>query len=182
MKVQSDQDDTASQRFHTLLLRHGAPHGAKCRSNPAHSSNAGRDCFVAALLAMTENPCTGSSAIRNLRSGRRLLRDERFAEIAIGLSGPDFAQGLLGGVAERIVFIAALRERRDAARQRAAVGGEVHDRPGPAAQRPRRTLIAAFEAHAGLGGGARGAEGDAERCGERRGALDMVASSRESCS
>src|SRR5271154_1577942 len=81
----------------------------------------------------------------------RLVGEKAAAEIAISLAGPDLAQSLLRGVAERIVLVAALRKRRDATRQRAAVGGEVHDRPWPAAHRPRRTAITALEAHARLG-------------------------------
>ena len=108
---------------------------------------------------------------------RRGIRFERLAEIGIGRPGPDFAQALLGGVAERVILVAALRERRDAARQRAAVGGEIHHRPRPAAQRPgrarSRAVSAALEADARLRGAARGAEFDAERAGKRGGAVDM---------
>src|SRR5215472_10125779 len=61
----------------------------------------------------------------------RTIRFERAAESAIGRPGPDLAQTLLRGITERVVLIAALRERRDAARQRPAIGGEIHHRPRP---------------------------------------------------
>src|SRR5580700_3960382 len=69
----------------------------------------------------------------------RLVRLERFAEAIVGRPGPDIAQRLLGGVAKRVIFVTALRERCDTARQSTAVGGEIHHGPRPPAQRPRRT-------------------------------------------
>src|SRR6202034_2441216 len=105
------------------------------------------------------------------------VRFERLAEIDVGRPGPDFAQALLGGVAERVILVATLRKRRDAARQSPPVGGEIHHRPWPAAQRPGRArysaVIAALETDARLRGAARGAEVDAERAGERGGAVDV---------
>src|SRR5215468_1117871 len=98
---------------------------------------------------------------------------ERVTEGAIGRPGPDLAQALLCGIAERVVLVAALRERRDAAWQRAAIGGEIHHRPRPAAQRPWRAVIAALETDAGLGCAAGGAKRDAELFGKRGRALDM---------
>src|SRR5258707_15358012 len=93
--------------------------------------------------------------------GWRLIGEERIAERGIGGAVPDLAQRLLGGVAEGVVLVAVLRERRDAAGKRAAVGGEIHDGPGPAAHGPGRIPVLALEAHAGLGRGPRGAEGHA---------------------
>src|SRR5690242_7881542 len=98
---------------------------------------------------------------------------ERAAERAIGRSGPDFAQALLRGIAERVVLVAALRKRRDAARQRPAIGGEIHHRPRPPAQRPWRAIVVALETDARLRGAARGAKRYAELLGQRGGALDM---------
>src|SRR5690348_7037801 len=66
----------------------------------------------------------------------RFVGFERVAEGAVGRPGPDFTQCLLRGIAERVILVAALRERRDTARQRAAIGGEIHHRPRPPAQRP----------------------------------------------
>src|SRR5215831_19229865 len=103
----------------------------------------------------------------------RTVRFERAAESAIGRPGPDLAQTLLRGITERVVLIAALRERCDAARQRAAIGGEIHHRPRPPAQRPWRAVVAALETDAWLGGAAGRAEGDAELLGQRVGAFDM---------
>ena len=77
---------------------------------------------------------------------RRRVADQRCAEILVGGAVPDLAQALLGRVAERVGLVAARRERRDAARQRAAMGGEIHQRPRPAARRPRRRVLAALQA------------------------------------
>src|SRR5271169_5315050 len=105
--------------------------------------------------------------------GRRFLRQERLAEIAIGLASPDFPQSLLGGVAKRIVFVTALRERGDTAGQRPAVGGNVHDRPRPAAQRPRRAMVVTLQTHSRLGRSAGCAESNPQRSGECSSAIDM---------
>jgi hypothetical protein len=52
--------------------------------------------------------------------GRRLVREQAIAKRLIIRPVPDFAQRLLGGVAERVILIAALGERRDATGQCAA--------------------------------------------------------------
>ena len=57
------------------------------------------------------------------------------------------------------MLITALRKRSDTAGQRTPVGGEVHQRPGTPAQRPRGAgSLIAFEAQAGLSCRARRAE------------------------
>jgi hypothetical protein len=63
----------------------------------------------------------------------RLVRPQRPTECLICWATPDFPQGLLGGVAERVILAAPLREWRDAARQCAAISSDVHDGPRPAA-------------------------------------------------
>src|SRR3954467_2090602 len=68
--------------------------------------------------------------------GRRLIGQQRLTEGDIGVAVPDVAQRHLGRVAERVILVAALREWRDAAGQSAPIGGEIHDRPGPPAERP----------------------------------------------
>src|SRR5690348_6564381 len=63
--------------------------------------------------------------------GGRPVAQQRRAKFAVARAVPDRAQRLLRRVAERERVIAALRERRDAARQDAAVRGDVHQRPRP---------------------------------------------------
>ena len=70
----------------------------------------------------------------------------------VGFAVPDLAQRLLGRLAERERVIAPHRERRDAARQRTAVRGEIHQRPRSGAQRPRPRLVRSSQAGARLGG------------------------------
>src|ERR1700751_4565859 len=102
------------------------------------------------------------------RAGRgRMVGEEPGAKIAIGRPVPDLAQRLLAGVAKRVVLVAALGERRDAARQRAAVRRDVHPGPRAPAHRPGRAVVTAPQAHAGLGHRARGGERQAERAGRR---------------
>src|SRR5208337_5369978 len=60
------------------------------------------------------------------------------------------------------MFVAALRERRDAAGQRSAVRGQIHHGPGPATETPWIALFAAFETHSRLGSDARRRKGHAE--------------------
>src|SRR5215470_11719096 len=60
---------------------------------------------------------------------RRRVGLQRCAEMLVGFTVPDFPQGLLRGVAEGIIFVALLGERRDTARQGAAIGGEIHHGP-----------------------------------------------------
>src|SRR5262249_23776035 len=58
---------------------------------------------------------------------------QRGAKMPVSLAVPDVAQGLLRGVAKGVVLVALLGERRDAAGQGAAVGGEIHYGPRPPA-------------------------------------------------
>jgi hypothetical protein len=80
---------------------------------------------------------------------------ERRAKRLVRRPVPNILQALLGGVAERVVFITMLRIRRDAAWQRAAIGGEIHQRPWLSAQRPRRAVFRLLETEARLRGCAR---------------------------
>src|SRR5258708_3996633 len=108
--------------------------------------------FAASAIASMISKTPAQAAART--GGWRLVGQKRVAKRAISLPVPDFAQRLPGGVAERVVLIAALREGRDAAGQRAPVGGEIHDGPRAAAHRPGRVAVLALQAHARLGGSA----------------------------
>src|SRR5262249_25423422 len=99
---------------------------------------------------------------------------ERRTKFAIGRPIPDLAQSLLGGIAERIVVVPVLRERRDAAGQRAAIGGKIHQRPWPPAERPPRILTFFREAPTRLRGRARRTERNAKRVREFFGPLEKV--------
>src|SRR5579875_2323629 len=94
-----------------------------------------------------ETPSQSAIAARR----RWCVADKGGTKFAVGAAVPDLAQRLLGGVAECVAVVTARRERRDTARQRAAMRGEIHQRPGPPARRPRRLVIAALEAQPGLG-------------------------------
>ena len=76
---------------------------------------------------------------------RRLVRLERATECLISWAVPNFPQALLGGIAERVILVAPLREWRDAAWQCPAIGCDVHDGPRPAAQRPSGATVAALQ-------------------------------------
>src|SRR5262249_46758106 len=103
----------------------------------------------------------------------RVVGHEVFAKRAIARTIPDVLQGLLGGVAQRIVLIAALGERRDAARERAAVGGEIHHRPRAPAHRPWRRTGLSLEAEPRLRYRAGGAERHSVAARERGGLLQL---------
>jgi hypothetical protein len=76
---------------------------------------------------------------------RRLVRLERATESLISWAVPNFPQALLGGIAERVILVAPLREWRDEAWQCPAIGCDVHDGPRPAAQRPSGATVAALQ-------------------------------------
>src|SRR6187401_574848 len=101
---------------------------------------------------------TGSGASR-----RRLTGQQGLAKVPIRGPVPDVPQGLLRRIAQSVVVVTVLRKRRDTARQRPAIGREIHQRPGPPAERPGRALVGSFQAQARLGRRARRAEGDAKR-------------------
>src|SRR5437763_1224999 len=105
-----------------------------------------------------------------MSSGRSLPSPSRNTT----MSQSRVAQALLGSVAEREAVIAAHRERGDAAGQRFAMRGEIHQRPRAAAERPGLTLLLAPEARPGLRG-ARGVEDDAQRPRHRLGLGDQRA-------
>src|SRR2546430_17602824 len=83
-------------------------------------------------------------------AGSRLIRNKRRPEGAISRTVPNRLQHLLRGVPQRVIFIAALRERRDAAGERPAIGGEIQHRPGAPASRPPRTPLVPLDAHSPL--------------------------------
>ena len=87
-------------------------------------------------------------------SRRRAVGEECCSEIRVGRAVPDLAQAVLRGIPQRAVLVAALGERRDAARQSPAVGREIHDGPRASAERPGVLVVVALEAHAGLRRGA----------------------------
>src|SRR5215472_11068558 len=84
-------------------------------------------------------------------AGRRRLAEQIASKRAVFLSIPNIAQRILGRITEREGVVAAHRERGDAARQRLAVCGEIHERPRPRAQRPWPLSRGALEAGARLG-------------------------------
>src|SRR6266566_3725189 len=83
---------------------------------------------------------------------RRCVAQQLMAKFSVGFAVPDLAQRLLRRLSERECVVAAHRERRDAAWQRPAVRGEIHQGPRPSAQRPRPLLLRAPQAGARLGG------------------------------
>src|SRR6266571_5539783 len=82
----------------------------------------------------------------------RCVAQQLMAKFSVGFAVPDLAQRLLRRLSERECVVAAHRERRDAAWQRPAVRGEIHQGPRPSAQRPRPLLLRAPQAGARLGG------------------------------
>src|SRR3954462_2962969 len=84
------------------------------------------------------------------RLGGRVA-DQGGAEVAVSGAVPDFHQVLLGRVAEGVVLVAAGGERGDAAGQRPAVRGEIHERPRAGAGRPGAVVGLLLQAQAGLG-------------------------------
>src|SRR5439155_12301556 len=86
---------------------------------------------------------------------RRCVAQQLMAKFSVGFAVPDLAQRLLRRLSERERVVAAHRELRDAARQRPAVRGEIHQGPRPRAQRPRPLLVRAPQAGARLGGAGR---------------------------
>src|SRR5579871_5075232 len=96
-------------------------------------------------------------------SFRRLVRKKCYAKIPIRRSVPDLRQGLPPRVTERIVVVTVLRKRRDAARQSAAIGRKIHQRPRPPAERPGGTVAAPLQAQARFARRTRCAEGDTKR-------------------
>src|SRR5258708_13428607 len=104
----------------------------------------------------------------------RFIGQESVTERSVGRAVPDLAQGLLRRIAERVILVSALRERRDAAGERTAIRRDIHDGPRPAAHRPRRAVVVPLETHARLGYGARRAECHAERARDGGGFLEMA--------
>src|SRR5262245_52421164 len=136
---------------------------------PAAAASTVPSLLRRAASIMLEAPA--QAAVRT--SVGRPVGQQRLPERAVGCAVPDLLQRLLGGVAQRVVLVAALRERSDAAWQRPAVGGEIHHRPGSPAQRPGRAAIVAFEAHARLCYHTGGAEDDAVGARKLGGRVEM---------
>src|SRR5580704_1389739 len=124
------------------------------RTTPAIEAPSSSVGITTAVRMALEAPAQAAARAR----GWRVVGEEAGTERPVGRAVPDIAQALLRGVAERVVLVAALRERRDAARQRAAVRGEIHHVPRPPAHRPGRAVVVALEAHARLRDRAGGAE------------------------
>ena len=114
--------------------------------------------FAIMLAAQLQAPTQAAICARR----RWLIGSQRPAESLIRWATPDFPQGLLGSVAERVILVSPLGKWRDAARQCTPIGSDVHDGPRPTAQRPRGGTVAALKTYTWLGGGAGGAEGDTE--------------------
>src|SRR5204863_6838436 len=104
----------------SLLPRSGSGSRPRPAAGPASSR---------AKWARSQAPAQAATAAR----GRRLVTQQRGAEMPIALAVPDLAQALLGPVAQGETVIAAHRERGDAARQGAAMRGDVHQAPRPPA-------------------------------------------------
>src|SRR5208282_5673572 len=80
----------------------------------------GRPLASAGAAMGSETPAQAAVLARE----RRRIAEEARAKGLIGGAVPDFPQGLLGGVAERVAVVAARGEGGDTAGERAAVGGE----------------------------------------------------------
>src|SRR5258705_11301586 len=92
--------------------------------------------------------------------GSRGASEKALAEALIVGAVPYLAEARLRGVAEGEAAVALHAERRDAAGQNAAVGGDVHQRPGAAAERPGTVVELHLTGLAGVDG-AGGREHDA---------------------
>src|SRR5258707_6602507 len=106
--------------------------------------------------------------------GRRPVAQQRGAEMVVPLGVPDLAEALVRRVAEGEAVITAHRERRDAAGQRPAMRGDVHQAPGPPAEGPGLRPVLRLEARRRVGR-ARGVEADAELGGQLFGRADLSA-------
>ena len=93
--------------------------------------------------------------------GRRGAGEQAFTEALVFGAVPYLAEAVLRGVAEGEAAVALHAEGRDAAGQNAAIGGDVHQRPGTAAERPWAVGALHFDGLAGVDG-AGGREHDAE--------------------
>src|SRR5262245_15650640 len=143
--------------------------GMTTTTRPAAAASAASRWLRSGASVILEAPA--QAAVRT--SARRAVGQQCLAERAVGRAVPDLLQRFLGGVAQRVVLVAALRERSNAARQGPAVGGEIHHRPGSPAQRPGRAAVVALEAHARLRCGAGGAENDAVSARKLGGRVEM---------
>src|SRR5262249_13497525 len=143
--------------------------GITTAMRPAAATSTIRSSLRRATSIMLEAPAQPAARA----SVRRPVGQQRLTERTVGRAVPDFQQRLLGGVAQRVVLVAALRERRDAARQRPSVGGEIHHRPAPSAQCPGPAAVVAVEAHARLCYRTGGAEDDAVGARKLGGRVEM---------
>src|SRR5271155_3864959 len=130
----------------------------------------GRDDVLLAIPNSVK--CLQAPAEAAVGAGGRWSAGEQAGAEALVLGAvPDLAEARLGGVTEGKASVALHREGSDAAGQDTAVGGDVHQRPGPAAEGPG--VVGALHAD-GLAGidCARGGEGDAELFGDCLGLAD----------
>src|SRR5215469_15315563 len=105
---------------------------AKTPAIAASSLRVGMTTATRGRLIVLEAPAqTAAGACRRWR-----VAQQRRAKILVARPVPDFPQALLGRVAQSEAVVTAHRKRRDAARDRPAVRGEIHQRPWAAAQRP----------------------------------------------
>src|SRR5438105_5553024 len=87
--------------------------------------------------------------------------EEACAEALVFGAVPYLAETRLRGVAESEAAVTFHAEGRDAAGQNATIGGDVHQGPGAAAERPRAVSLLSVDGLAGVDG-AGGREHDAE--------------------
>ena len=83
---------------------------------------------------------------------RRPFAREGLAKTLVLRAIPNLSKRRGPRVAQREILITAHREGRDAAGKRAAMRGEVHQRPGPSAERPWRIAVEAAKAKLRLRG------------------------------
>jgi len=94
------------------------------------------------------------------------LRAQQCApEFLVLFAVPDLTHRLLGGVAQGETVVATHGEWSDATGKRLSVGGDVHQAPGTAAERPWAVVLPLLDADLRLGG-ARRAEEHAQLAGD----------------
>src|SRR5258707_10402035 len=84
--------------------------------------------------------------------GGRGAGEQAFAEALVFRAVPYLAQAALRGIAQGEATVTLHAEGRDAAGQNAAVGGDVHQRPGTAAERPGAVGALHLDRFAGVDG------------------------------
>ncbi len=151
-----------STTMHSRISSHGIS-----LTNAAIFSASFRAGMTTETAAKSEAPAQAA-----IGTGRgRLRAQQRAAKLLVFFAIPDFAHGLLGGVAQGKAVVAAHRKRSNATGKRLAVRGDVHQAPGTAAQRPWAVVLALLDAHLRLGR-TRRTEEHAEFPGDGLGSLD----------